>query len=114
MKEDYKEQFPKVSDGSTDIDIESERVERGFRLVLQRIAAIDKTTAFTTLKFGIGGHGNPLWFSQQASPLINTWYWEDRPIHLVFGEFVIARFTGTTTSDELRLNLIGYREQVKP
>lgn len=110
MKEDYKEPLSDVSDGSTDVDIESERVQRGERVVLQRISAIDETTAFTRLRFGVGGHGKPIWFSEQDSPGADNWYWEKEPIHLVEGEFLVARFTGTTTGDQLRLHLLGYKE----
>lgn len=112
MKDDYKEEIPEVSDGSTNIDIVSERVERGERIVIQRLSCENETTAFTSLRLGIGGHGNPMWYIEHKSPAAATLYWDDEPIHLVAGEFLIARFTGTTNGDQLRLVLIGYREEV--
>lgn len=115
MKEDYKEPLGTTSDGSTNVDLKSEQVERGQRLVLQRIAAVDETTDFTTLRFGVEKLGGVDWFSHQGSPSADRYYWEKSGIpHLIENERLVVRFTGTTDGDQLRANLFGYKEISNP
>lgn len=114
MKVDYKDPLYDESDGSTNYDLRCDPVRKGERIVLQRVAAIDETTAYTSLKLGVGGHGEPYWYAEEKSPAVNEWYWDDQEIHLIEGEFLVARFNGTTTSDKLRLHLFGYREERGP
>lgn len=111
MKVDYKEPLADTSDGSANYDLKGPIVERGERVVLQRIAAVDETTAFTTLQFGVEKTGVISWFSYQTSPSAGAYYWENKGIpHMIEGERLVVRFVGTTNGDKLRANLFGYRE----
>lgn len=115
MKEDYKEPLSGTSDGSTNFDLKTDPLERGERLILQRISAVDETTAFTTLRFGVEKTGVIDWFSHQGSPSADRYYWSNRGIpQLIFGERIVVRFTGTTSGDKLRANLFGYKVLVDP
>ena len=111
MKDDYKEPLGKASDNATNFDLKGPQVKRGERLVLQRISAVNETDSFTTLRFGVEKTGVISWFSHQASPIADVYYWENKGIpHLVEGERLVVRFSGATVGDKCRANLFGYRE----
>lgn len=112
MKEDYKDFLGKASDGSTNIDLKSEQVERGERLTLQWIASEDEDTAFTYLRYGIEKGGVIHWFAEEKSPSAGELYWTENPLHLVEGERLVARFNGTTSADMLRTTLLGYIDRI--
>ena len=78
-----------------------------------RHAVEDETNAPAgDIRTYVKGHGYPHWENEQDSPGQATLYWDKDPIFLVMGESLVARFTGATENDVLRLYVWGWWEEL--
>lgn len=104
----YVKELIKISDGSTNVDVDDDPVPPGRKIVIKHWAAIDETSAFTelTLLRKIGKREHEL--EEQKSPAANTLYWSTNEYHFTEGEVISTRFTGTTSGDVLKVYLDGY------
>ncbi len=89
----------------------SDRVPVGRRWHVQRIAAIDETSAATYLRLMVLRGDEAFLISEQKSPAANTLYHDPDPITLNEGEQLAAEWSGHTAADALKL-FISYREQL--
>lgn len=79
---------------------------------ITRFAAEDETSDPTgDLRFYVKGHGYEHWENEEDSPGSATLYWDVDGIVIWMGESLVARFTGCTASDVLRLFVEGWWEE---
>lgn len=111
--EDYKDRKVGVGVTGADVLVKSDYVKIGKRYCFQRVTFEDKTSAFTSLRVYVEGHGYEHYLAEQKSPAAATLYWLKDPIYLIPGERLVAKFTGTTTGDVLEMCITGYWELLK-
>jgi len=76
---------------------------------ITRFAVEDETSSPSgDIRVYVSGHGLPYWLLEQNSPQSATLYWDDRGTFLVEGESLVARFTGATAGDRLRMYIEGW------
>ena len=98
-----------ASSGSNDVAME--RVSPGWLFCLQRIAAENQTSPGTDLRFLVAGGGEEVLLAEQDTPLAATLYWITDPAYLSEGRYLIARFTGCTASDLLKVYVTGWKQK---
>lgn len=92
-------------------DTQSEPAESGELWCIQRLAAENQTTDFTELRILKTGGAGELLLAEQTGGLAATLYWVDQPFYLTEGQYIVARFTGCTASDILKVYLTGWKTQ---
>lgn len=99
-----------VSAGATNEDLlTAERVPRGELWRINHIAWEDETTAFTSARTFVTGHGYNHLLKSQSSPPAATLFWDDEEYLLGENEQIGVRMVGTTSGDALRLYIDGFR-----
>jgi len=111
--EDYKKREVADGDSTKDVHVRSELVKKGKRYCFQRVTFEDKTSAFTSLRVYVEGHGYEHNLAESKNCLAATLYWLKDPIYLIPGERLVGKFTGTTTGDDLEMCITGYWELLK-
>ncbi len=104
----------KTSGAATSEDLKSEPVPEGQIWAIQSGSLRDVTTACTKFQVLIARGTELEPQEEQASPPADTLFWLDREYHLEEGEQIVARFTGSTSGDQLEAYFRGYREMVTP
>lgn len=92
-------------------DIATDRVKPGWLWCVQRITAENQTSPFTDLRLLVAGGGEELLVAEQDTPLAATIYWISEPVYITEHRYLIARFTGCTASDLLKLYITGWKQQ---
>lgn len=93
--------------GTNTLDLEP--VETGWLTCVQRFAALNRSSAYTRLRFLLVSTGEDFLASEQATPQANELYWDDVPIYLSEGQFLRVEMTGCTADDILKAYLTGWR-----
>lgn len=96
-----------VSQGAATESITFGPVKSGRRWRVERIAARDCDSAFTTLRFIIAGHGYDYVEGQQDSPAAGSLYWSSDDFSVFEGEYIRIDFIGTTAGDTLEAFIRG-------
>ena len=109
IKNGIKDIITKTSDAATNVDLKTKPVDRGETWCIQKVACEDETNAYTSLRILVGGHGWEHLLAEEKTPSAGTLYWTDEPFFLYPGEFLVARFTGTTNGDKLKVYYTGYK-----
>jgi len=111
--EDYKDQIVGTGVTGVVVELKSRPIKIGKRYCFQRVTFEDKTSAFTSLRVYVEGHGYEHYLAEQKSPAAATLYWLKDPVYLIPGERLVGKFTGTTTGDVLEMCITGYWELLK-
>lgn len=98
-----------VSDGTTPVDIDTDRVPRGEVWRITSFAFEDETSAFTEGRVAIARLNVNHWLVEQDSPAATTLYWTNWEYWLGEGEFLRLRATGLTSGDLVNLYVNGVR-----
>lgn len=112
QKVPYYDVLSKVA-GAGSNDLESDQVETGRFYCIQSIAVENETTDYTKLRLLSAGTGGELPFAEQKDPLAATLYWFEDDVYLIEGMYIVARLTGCTANDVLKVYLRGYWTSVK-
>ncbi len=79
-----------------------------------RLGVEDETNAPSTdIRVYVKGHGYEHWLMEENSPAAGVLYWDAEETFLMTGEALVARFTGATASDVLRLYVEGWWEELE-
>lgn len=93
-------------------NVETDPVRERRLYCLQRVAVENQTTAYTDLRILKGGGGEEIVIQEEDTPLAATLYWTDEPIYLTEGQYLIARLTGCTASDVIKVYVSGWYREV--
>lgn len=97
----------KVATAGTN-DVKTDPVRPGRLYCLQRVAVENESTAYTDLRILKGGGGQEIVVQEEDTPLADTLYWTSCPMYLTEGQHLIARLTGCTASDVIRVYVSGW------
>jgi len=97
----------KVSDGTTPLYIRVEKIPGDFDLVLEQVAAMDATTACTSIRAGIWNNNRFIPFISEDTVVANELYYADVLIRLWENEQLAFEFIGTGQDDELKAYAFG-------
>jgi len=111
--EDYKDRIVGTGVTGVVVELKSRPIKIGKRYCFQRVTFEDKTSAFTSLRVYVEGHGYEHNLAESKNCLAATLYWLKDPIYLIPGERLVGKFTGTTTGDVLEMCITGYWELLK-
>lgn len=76
-----------------------------------RLAVEDETNAPSTdIRVYVKSHGYEHWLLEENTPAAGVLYWDDEGTFLMTEEELVARFTGATAADVLRLYVEGWWE----
>jgi len=79
-----------------------------------RFAVEDETSApLTDIRVYVGGRGTQHWLVEENSPAAGVLYWDSDGVVLTEPDTLVARFTGATVNDVLRLYVEGWIEDVE-
>ena len=99
--------------GGTFDDVEFGPILEGRFYHITRLAVEDETSAPSTdIRCYVGGHGYQHWLNEQNSPAAGVLYWDTDGTFLTMLESLVARFTGATASDVLKLYVEGWWVQL--
>lgn len=107
---DYKDRKVGVGVTGADVLVKGDYVKIGKRYCFQRVTFEDKTSAFTSLRVYVEGHGYEHTIAHKTGPQAATPEVLKDPIYLIPHERLVAKFTGTTTGDVLEMCITGYWE----
>jgi len=96
----------KAAAGSNDVRMRE--VETGRLYCIQRVAAENETSATTDLRLIKAGTGDELLLEEEDTLAAATLYWTSDPFYLTEGQYLIARFSGCTASDVLKVYITGW------
>lgn len=102
-----RERIGVTSDGSTLLDVRTDPVEEGWLWLLSHYAVEDETTGLTSIRVFIESGSFAYLLEEQISPLAATLYDGDKFNVLGENDRVVARFSGSTNNDLLRLYVHG-------
>lgn len=104
-----------VGSGNATDDVEFDPGQTGREYHIDGLAVEDETTAVATeVRVIVTGAGYDHPELEQPTPAAGTLYWlEGRTIHLTEGQKLVARFTGATADDILRMFISGWWEEVR-
>lgn len=97
------------SGGGTTEDVELGPVPVGLTWVLNHVAVEDETTAFTSVRVGIGQANDFRPLEEHVGGVAGELYTVPEPVYVPEGKFIRARFVGTTSADKLALYINGYQ-----
>ena len=109
-KQPFDEVIPLVAEAGSN-DVETERVRHGELWCIQRAAVENETTAYTDLRLLKAGRGSELLLAEEDNPEAATLYWIDTPVYLMEGQRLVARLTGCTASDVVKLYVTGWKQK---
>ena len=93
-------------------DLRTEQVKPGWLWCVQRVAVENQTTLYTDLRILKAGRGAEFLLAEEDNPSAATLYWVDTPVYLMEGQYLVARLSGCTLSDVLKVYLTGWKAQV--
>lgn len=99
-----------AADGANDLRMD--RVPVGFLFCIQHVTVENETTAYTNLRLIKARPGREFPLEEQDSPEAATLYWMADDFYLVPGQYLLARLTGCTAGDKLRVYITGWLQDV--
>ena len=93
-----------------DNDLETDVVERGWLMNVQRVEIENKTSNYTSIRILKRSAGAEFTIAFQDTVLAETPDWYDEPIWLTEGQSLVVRMAGCTANDALEVCLSGYRQ----
>jgi len=101
-----------VSDGTTPLDIKSDKVRSGWKRTIIRVAVENETAGFTALRIGyIDKNDGVGWYGGRETPQAGFLYWEVPPGVLKAGDRLLIRFTDSEDGNILAVYAHGYEEE---
>jgi len=92
-------------------DVRMARVDAGWLYCLQRIAVENQTSVSTDVRLLVAGGGEEVLIAEQDTPLAATLYWIADPAYISEGRYLLARFSGCTAGDLLKVYLTGWKQK---
>lgn len=89
-------------------DVEMDAVGSGYLYCIQRIVVENEDNGSADVRILKGGVGAELMIAEEDQVQAATLYWLDNVFYLHEGQRIIARFTGCTAGDLLRMALLGW------
>jgi len=97
----------KLTDTTEDY-ITLKRVEEGKEYHYTSVAAMNDTSDFTGLKFGVLKAGKKIWLEHETILSKDTWYPIEKEIVVTQGDQLIVAFNGITANDICHVSYNGY------
>lgn len=104
----YQKRIDHAASGAAIEDVTDDPVDVGKTLIVQAVAVIDQTTAFTKLRIGYKRGSLFHGFFEQDTAALNTTYNLDVPMILIEGDMVCAQLVGATAADKVIIEIQGY------
>ena len=109
----FRDEQTKIALGGIYDEVEFGPIRRECYYHISRFAAEDETSAPSTdIRCYVKGHGYEHWLNEENSPAAGVLYWDPDGTFLTMGESLVARFTGATAADRLRLFVEGWWEEL--
>ena len=99
------------SGGAATEVVELGPVPEGLMWVLNHVAVEDETTAFTSVRVGVGQANDFRPLEEHIGGVAGELYTVPEPIYVPEGKFLQARFVGTTSADKLAVYINGRQER---
>ncbi len=96
------------SGGAATEDVELGPVPEGVTWVLNHVAVEDETTAFTSVRVGVGQANDFRPVEEHIGGVAGELYTVPEPIYVPEGKFLRAQFVGTTSGDKLAVYINGH------
>ena len=84
------------------------------RLWVLHVLLENETSAYSLAELVVRGRGYDHPIQEELTPQAGRLYWSFDKFLMTEGEFLVARFTGTTTGDRLAMYLTGLEESRLP
>lgn len=95
--------------GSNDVSMDP--VAPGWLWCIQRVAVENETTAYTDLRLLKAGRAADLLLVEEDSPAAATLYWINKPVYLMEMQYLVARLSGCTVGDVIKVYLTGWKSK---
>lgn len=89
-------------------DVAMDPVDTGHLYCIQHVAVENETSSCTDVRLLKAGIGGEFLLEEEDNPQAATLYWSSQSYYLHEGQYLVARFTGCTASDRLRVYLTGW------
>lgn len=89
-------------------DVESDPVRTGRLYCVQRVGLENETSATTDVRLMKAGVGGEFLLEEEDTLSAATLYWTTDSFYLTEGQYLIARFTGCTANDRLKVYITGW------
>ena len=99
------------SGGAATEDIELGPVPKGLTWVVNHVAVEDETTAFTSVRVGVGQANDFRPLEEHIGGVAGELYTVPEPIYVPEGKFLQVRFVGTLSGDKLAVYINGHQER---
>lgn len=96
----------KASAGSNDVQMDE--IQSGRLYCIQRVAVENETSATTDLRLMKAGTGGELLLEEEDTLAAATLYFTTDPFYLTEGQYLLARFSGCTADDILKVYITGW------
>ena len=108
-----RKQLSFVSAGVATEYINDAPVKKNQVLTLTRIALVNQTHSFTSLRVGVYSGGVFYPFEEQSSPAADTLYWTSDELIICSGENLRIELKGCTSGDIVRVYMYGILDKKK-
>ena len=92
-------------------DLRTKPVGPGWLRCVQRVAVENETTLYTDLRILKAGRGAEFLVAEEDNPAAATLYWIDTPVYLMEGQYLVARLSGCTAGDVIKVYVTGWKAQ---
>lgn len=83
----------------------------GQLVCIQRVAVENETSGADDVRLLKAGTGGELLLAEEDAVQVDTLYWIEQPIYLHEGQYLVARFTGCTAADILKMYQTGWYQE---
>ena len=109
----YEKYLSVKSAGGTYDDIDDDRVEVGYMLIVDHVSVENRNSAFSSIRIGVNTLDFFHVFEEEKNPVANEVYWTRSPIIVREGQNLRVRCTGCSSGDYLHVFIQGILRKVK-
>jgi len=109
----YEKYLSVKSAGGTYDDIDDDRVEVGYMLIVNHVSVENRNSAFTNIRIGVTTLDFFQVVEEGKNPVANGVYWTRSPIIIREGQNLRVRCTGCSSGDYLHVFIQGILKKVK-
>lgn len=95
-----------ASSGSN--DVRTDQVKPGWLWCVQHVGVENETSEYTDLRLIKAGRGSEVLLEEADSPQAATLYWMDDDTYLMESQYLVARLSGCTDGDVLKVYISGW------
>ena len=96
----------RASTGSNDLQMDE--IKSGRLYCIQRVSVENETSAATDVRLMKGGPGGEFLLEEKDTLSAATLYWTSEAFYLTEGQYLLARFSGCTADDVLKVYITGW------